>query len=468
VKQRIGSFGAWLEDRLGIGGLMRSLLAGTVERHGAWLRTTGFVCLVLVLVECVTGPILALYYTPSPSAAYRDIVTLEQNPLGRFLRGLHHWGSATLIILALLTVIRMFFMAEYKRGRDVVWIAALLFFQFVLFFQLTGHILPWDTNAVATAEVEAGFGGNVWGLGTAIKRFLLGGGSTGAATLTRWYGFHALLLPLLFALLVALPLFLHRLRAGRKAMEEGEPVTDETPRPATDPYYPVHLAREITVAVLVFLVVAGMAWFGRTPHELPATMENLAEYKAMSEWYVLPMHALTLIPPFNNVALEPLATFVLPGLLFTVLILLPFIDRNPARSLRKRPLALLAGVTTLVATAGMTLWVAAKEGPEARKQSEQIAIKMGRKKPEVDARLVALGKELYGKNNCVLCHKIGGEGGVAGPDLTRAVRLHPDRQWQIEHLVKPDSKVPGSTMPAYGHLKPDEIKALAEYMMSLY
>jgi quinol-cytochrome oxidoreductase complex cytochrome b subunit len=468
VRQRIGSLGAWLEDRLGIGGIMRGLLAGAVERHGAWLRTTGFACLVLVLVECITGPILAVYYTPSPSAAYRDIVALEQNPLGRFLRGLHHWSSAALIILSLLTVIRMFFLAEYKRGRDLVWIATLLFLQFIMFFQLTGHILPWDTNAVATAEVEAGFGGNVWALGPAIKRFLLGGGSTGAATLTRWYGFHAFVLPLLFALVVALPLFLNRLRAGNKTVNEGEPVADESPRPATDPYYPIHMAREMTVALLVFLVVAGMAWFGRTPHELPATMENLAEYKAMSEWYVLPMHALTLIPPFNNVSLEPLATFVIPGLLFTVLVLLPFIDRNPARSLRKRPLALLAGVTTLAAVGGMTLWVAAKEGPEARKQAEEIAIKKGEKRPDVDAKLVALGKESYAKNNCNLCHKIAGEGGVAGPDLTRAARLHPDRQWQIEHLIKPDSKVPGSTMPAYSQLPADEVKALAEYMMSLY
>ena len=82
---------------------------------------------------------------------------------------------------------------------------------------------------------------------------------------------------------------------------------------------------------------------------------------------------------------------------------------------------------------------------------------------------VARGKVLYAdaENDCGGCHKISGEGGRRGPDLTFAGRLHPDLEWQIAHLKDPASKVPGSKMPAYADLPPADIEALAAYMVSL-
>lgn len=462
----------WLDDRTGLLTLLNRLVSGQVERNGAWLRTSGFACLILVIVECVTGPILALYYTASPNAAYASILAIEENPLGRFLRGLHHWASATLILLALFTIIRMFFGGEYKGGdgrrRDVVWIAALLFFQFVLLLQVTGHLMPWDTNAVKTADVEAGIGGNVWVFGPLIRRFLLGGGSTGMATLTRWYGFHTMLLPLLLLLLVGLPLFGARLRQAEKQSRNDASLDSRLS--TLDSYYPFHMAREMLVALAIFLIVAGLAWFGKTPLEKEATAANLDGYQAMSEWYVLPMHAATLMPPFNNVTFEPLATLVLPGLLFTVLIVLPFLDRNPERSLKQRPFAAAAGGIVLLSTLGLYLFAVVTERPAGKdaEKAPPIDAKLGNVVPaQFDTALVEKGKAIYTAQGCNSCHAIAGKGGNMGPDLTHAGRLHGDREWQTAHLIKPDSKTPKSTMPPYPQLKPDEMKALVEYMVSL-
>lgn len=465
---------AWIEDRTGIGALWGRLVAGTSPTQGAWLRTTGVACLVLVLVECITGPILSVYYSPAPNAAYRSIEAIEQNPLGHFLRGLHHWASATLIVLGFLTVARMFFTAEYKPGdgrrRDVVWIAALIFTQLALLFQLTGHLLPWDTNAVKTADVEAGIGANVWVFGPIIKRFILGSASTGAATLSRWHGLHIGLLPLLLLALVGLPLLAHRLR-GEDAPAETRDDADETrpdeSRPA-ESYYPYHLAREMVVALVIFLAVAGMALFLKTPLEKEATAANLEGYTAMSEWYVLPLHALTLIPPFNSVRFEPIVTFLLPTALFVVLLVLPFTDRNPARSLRRRPAAATLGIFTVAATVGLYLFAYITEKPPApavNAPDKTAAVPAG--PAALSPASVALGQKLYKAQGCDACHAIGGKGGQAGPDLSNAGTLHPDHLWQVEHLKKPDSKVPGSTMPAYGQLKPSELDALADFMQSL-
>jgi len=182
------------------------------------------------------------------------------------------------------------------------------------------------------------------------------------------------------------------------------------------------------------------------------------------------MHALVLVPPFNRVEFEPIATFVLPGGLFLLLLALPFIDRNPSRQLAKRPFALISGVIVIAGTVSLYVFAFFRERPLAAKQNERIAIAMGARTLALDVTLAARGKEMYEKATpaCSTCHAINGKGGNTGPDLTRAGKLHPDRDWQIEHLKRPESKVPGSTMPAYGDLaKPDEIRALAEYMLSL-
>ena len=453
---------AWIDDRTGIRTIIQELLAGTVSKHGAWLRTTGVAILALVFLECVTGPILALYYSPNPTTAYSDILAIQANPFGRFIRGMHHFASAAIILLSLATIIRIFLMAEYRKRRDLVWLSTLIFFQFALFFQLTGHLLTWDTNAVATADVEAGFANNAWVVGPVIKKFILGGTRTGAATLTRWYGIHVALLPVIAVVLVALPLFWARRNKARSSHEAAD-----TGAGISEPYYPNHLAREMIVALVAVLAVAGLALTRGAPLELAATAQNLTDYKAFAEWYVLPLHALTLIAPFDQVTFEPIATLVAPGILIGILFLLPFLDKNPSTSLRKRPFAVFGFISVMLIGGGLYGWVVKKEGPEIKTQEEKIAIMKGEKTPAIDAALLAKGKELYSKNGCDGCHAIGGKGGKAGPDLTRAGLAHSDRAWQIEHLIKPTSKVPGSTMPGYETLKPDDLKALGEYMVSL-
>jgi uncharacterized membrane protein/mono/diheme cytochrome c family protein len=86
-----------------------------------------------------------------------------------------------------------------------------------------------------------------------------------------------------------------------------------------------------------------------------------------------------------------------------------------------------------------------------------------------DSKLVAAGEKIYfnPETGCMDCHKMNGQGGRSGPDLTYAGRLHPDVEWQIEHLKNPKSKVPGSSMPAYDDLSRDDLRALATYLASL-
>ncbi|HYB74965.1 MAG TPA: tetratricopeptide repeat protein [Candidatus Sulfotelmatobacter sp.] len=80
----------------------------------------------------------------------------------------------------------------------------------------------------------------------------------------------------------------------------------------------------------------------------------------------------------------------------------------------------------------------------------------------------AQGRALYERLGCPRCHAIAGRGGGIGPDLTRAgAKPGRDLAWHIRHLKDPASVVPGSIMPPAQGASDAELRAVAEYVLSL-
>lgn len=77
------------------------------------------------------------------------------------------------------------------------------------------------------------------------------------------------------------------------------------------------------------------------------------------------------------------------------------------------------------------------------------------------------GQRIYQNQNCSVCHIINGIGGTTGPELTRVGARQPDIAWHVKHLKDPKSTMPNSAMPGYGHLPEQDLKELADYLVSL-
>lgn len=86
--------------------------------------------------------------------------------------------------------------------------------------------------------------------------------------------------------------------------------------------------------------------------------------------------------------------------------------------------------------------------------------------PKLDPALVAQGKLLYSNNGCSACHRLNGDGGKGGPDLSHEGSIQPDLAWQAAHLKNPAKLKPGSTMPPYDTLSEKELAALSQYLVS--
>jgi mono/diheme cytochrome c family protein len=79
---------------------------------------------------------------------------------------------------------------------------------------------------------------------------------------------------------------------------------------------------------------------------------------------------------------------------------------------------------------------------------------------------VEAGQKLFQARGCGGCHKVNGEGGAIGPDLTNEAAKGHDRDWHVRHFLDPSGVTPGSIMPRLVKT-PGEAGDLADYVMSL-
>jgi len=69
---------------------------------GGWLQTTAGIVAVLLVVQFLTGVLLAFYYVPSVDHAYTTVSYIEKVvSSGSWIRSLHHYGSQWLTVFVL-------------------------------------------------------------------------------------------------------------------------------------------------------------------------------------------------------------------------------------------------------------------------------------------------------------------------------------------------------------------------------
>jgi len=189
----------WFAERTGAARVWEALFLRHVPAPGAragWLYTLGSATLLVFTVQIVTGCLLAMNYVPSPDHAYDSIRYIEAKVyLGAFVRGLHHWGSSFMVVLATAHLLRTFFSGAFKYPREVTWISGVVLLVLTMAFSFTGYLLPWDQKAYWATAVGTNMAATAPFLGRAFQKLMLGGEQLGAATLSRFYAVHVLLLP---------------------------------------------------------------------------------------------------------------------------------------------------------------------------------------------------------------------------------------------------------------------------------
>jgi menaquinol-cytochrome c reductase cytochrome b/c subunit len=176
------------------------------------------------------------------------------------------------------------------------------------------------------------------------------------------------------------------------------------------PFYPYAVAKDSAMALIVVLVIIFLAlMFGAEmgPQADPTT----TTYVPRPDWYFFFLFEILRVikPP----VFTPFATIGAPTLCMILLFLLPFYDRSPERRIERRPIALAAGIATILAIAYLTYEGASAGSPNS------VDLKAPSTLSQAQVQTFDAGKLVVAQAGCLACHVIGDNGNNGpGPPLT--------------------------------------------------
>lgn len=188
----------WVDERYQLSETLQPILSKPVpDWQRRWYYCLGGLTFFLFIVQGITGIMLAFYYKPTPAEAYASIQFIENEVLlGSAVRTIHHWVANGMIVMACAHMLRVFIMGAYKPPRELNWISGVLLLVMTLAFGFTGYLLPWDQRAYWATTVGTEIAGSIPVIGQLAFVFLRAGWNITSLTLSRFFGLHVLVLPL--------------------------------------------------------------------------------------------------------------------------------------------------------------------------------------------------------------------------------------------------------------------------------
>jgi ubiquinol-cytochrome c reductase cytochrome b subunit len=458
----------WIERRVQLEATVKDAVLHPVPKSTAsWWYIFGSASFVLLILQVVTGILLAITYVPSAGEAWHSLQVLNyQLPLGWFLRGMHGWGSDFMLAVVIVHMAQVFLFGAYKFPRELTWIVGVFLLLLTLGMAFTGQVLRFDQDAYWGLGIGASIMGRVPLIGAPLVQFLLGGPIIGGATLTRFFALHVFVIP---GILLGLAL-LHVWMVLKLGINEW-PMPGRIVRRATYvkeynelahkhgiPFVPGAVWKDLVFSAAILLAVAACAAilgpFGPGGPPDPTIIQTAPKPDYFFLWIY---SSLAMLPPQME------TPFILGAPLVGIVILLalPFYAGEGEKSWRRRPVAVL--VLTFIAVSLAVLTHLGGYVPWSPKMDAWSGAAVPPKYIRSATPLQRQGAIVLQDKQCRNCHSLGGDGGQRGPALDDvATRLTYDQL--VRQVIQG-----GGNMPAYGkNLSPAEVTALVGFLETLH
>jgi cytochrome b6 len=342
---------SWLDERTPFPALVEFIRHKTVPQHrfSVWYFFGGMT-LFFFLVQVVTGGLLLLYYRPSASEAYESVAfIMTRVPFGWLVRSIHSWSANLMVGAAFAHLVTVVFLHAYRRPRELTWLTGVLTFFIIFAFGFSGYLLPWNELAFFATRVGTDIARVTPLVGDTLVRLMRGGPDVTGGTLTRFFGVHVAILPAITTVLLALHLVLIQFHGMSVPPSVALDEKVRGRRVAAMPFVPHFALRDLFGWTLALALLAGLSAY--YPWELGRKADAFASAPAgiRPEWYFLWMFQPLKYAPATVFGLSGELLVVVPvGIGAVLLILLPFIDPNTARSRR------IVKILTVIALVFMT------------------------------------------------------------------------------------------------------------------
>ena len=342
---------SFIDERLGAARGLRFLMDYVFPDH--WSFLLGEIALYSFVILILTGTFLALFFDPSTtesvyhggyaalqgqevSAAYASTLHLSFAVSGGLLmRQTHHWAALVFVAAITLHLLRIIFTGAFRKPRDINYLIGLTLLILAILEGFAGYSLPDDLLSGMGLAIGWAVAMSLPLIGGPFAFALWGGRFPGSTTFeSRLYIAHVFIIPALIAGLLAVHLAIIMIQRHSQFRGPGR----REDNVVGTPMWPGYALRSLGlfVAVAAVLVLMGgliqinPIWLWGPYHPYIGTNG------AQPDWYLgwligalrimpnLEIHAFghTLVPnPFFGGVL-------FPGIIFTLLYALPWLDRR--------------------------------------------------------------------------------------------------------------------------------------------
>lgn len=335
----------WIEQRTGLGGVIDAMLLEEIPGGAKWRYIWGSALSIVFGIQLVTGVLLMLSYSPSDTTAWGSVYFIQyQMDFGWLIRGLHHFGSQTMVVLLGVHMLQVVIAGAHLKPREVNWWLGLGLAGIVLALSLTGYLLPWDQKGYYATQVATNIAGGLPYIGSFLQKIIVGGSQYGNQTLTRFFGLHVVILPgILIALLIA-HIWVFR-RHGVTAPKNAQGVGW---------FWPDQAFRDMLVGLVIFGIMLALVLYGwgqkigqesdtgqrsfydKIAHagrsglgaNLDAPADPNTNYPARPEWYFLSLFQL--LKYFEGPQIL-IGTVIIPAGIGLILFILPWLGYGKLR-----------------------------------------------------------------------------------------------------------------------------------------
>jgi quinol-cytochrome oxidoreductase complex cytochrome b subunit len=329
----------WLDERLPIVRFGKAHLVDfpTPKNLNYWW-TFGAILAFCLVVQIVTGIILAMHFTPHVDMAFNSVEHIRRDVnYGRIIQGTHAVGASMFFFAVYVHIFRGLYYGSYKAPREILWILGVIIFILMMATGFMGYVLPWGQMSFWGATVITNIFSAIPIVGTPVMELLRGGFAVDNATLNRFFSLHYLL-PFVIAAVVVLHVWALHIPGN------GNPigVEPQTERDVVD-FHPYATMKDL-FGISVFLIP--FAWFvffapdilGHPDNYIMANSQVTPTH-IVPEWYLLPFYAMLRAIDFNFLFIDSKlgGVIVMFGSLL-ILFVLPWLDTSKTRSGSFRPM----------------------------------------------------------------------------------------------------------------------------------
>src|SRR5665213_3249161 len=336
---------AWFYKRLPVKEFIETQATGyyAPKNFNIWYFF-GFIAMVVLVLQLVTGIFLTMFYKPGEATAFDSVeFIMREVQYGWLIRYLHSTGASAFFLVVYLHMYRALMYGSYRAPRELLLLFGMLVYLALMAEAFMCFVLLWGNMSYWAANVIVNIFGTVPLIGPTLVEWIRGDYGIADATLNRFFALHVVAVPLALLLLVVLHLVALR-RTGSNNPDgieikanlgaDGHPV-DGIP---FHPYYSVKDSFGISVFLVIFAAVVFFAptlggYFLEHANFEPTNIFSTPNPITPS-WYFTPYYAILRAIP------DQLLGALLMALSLVCLLLLPWLDRSPVKSIRyKGPLS---------------------------------------------------------------------------------------------------------------------------------